>query len=464
MKFESKINKWISENETQIINDLKQLIAIPSVAQKAKNPEYPCGTGCARALDFTLSLAKKLGFETRNYGYYCGSAILRGKTDKKIGIFTHIDTAAVTDMWLSDPFQAVCRDGYIIGCGTQDNKGAAISLLHMLRFIKESGCLTHTIELVFGCAKKLFMEDIDYYLASTDIPQFSLVADANFPVCIQEKGSANFMLKCAFEDDYIVDFHAGRDTNAIPDTAFALIKNSNYKTLCEKTKDIPNCSVIPVGSLVKLSIMTNGGHAAFPFDRTSPIPILAKLLLKIGTVNQAKPIMEYLAATYSACDGTPFTLSDDLTPSEATTHICSKVTVSNGVFTQVLNIRYSSVHNSSEVVHKVRHASSENGFECQLISNIDPWIPDAFPTSLSAFLTDLSNKYLGTNLSPFTMGGITYAHKLPNSIAFGPNRVHSDSPSSYGIGHTANEAILINDLMNLIKIYTVTLNEIDEMF
>ena len=463
--YDMQFDDWIAQKEEDILNDITRIVAIPSVAKKSKNPEYPCGTDCARVLDFALGLAESFGLDTKNYDYYCGSAILPGKTDRKIGVFVHLDTAAVSDVWLSDPFSAYIHDGYIIGCGVQDNKGAAISLLYLLKLLKENQVhLVHTIELVFGCAKKIGMIDIDRYLTSTDAPQLSFVADADFPVCTQEKGCADFKLTCPFEDDFIEDFHAGYDTNAIPDTAFALIKGANYKDVLEKTKNVPNCSVIPAGPFIKISVRTKGGHAAFPFDRTSPIPILAKLLMDIGLVNQARPVLNFLYNVYSSCDGLPFDLYDYLKPSEATTHICSTTSVSKNRFSHTISIRYANIHKSAEVIQKVKKVAKSNGFDCRLVSNTDPWTPDPFPLSMSSFLTNMANKYSGTKLSPYSMGGTTYAHKLPNAIPFGPNRIRESFPIMYGIGHIANEAIFIEDLMTLIKVYAATIIEIDKMF
>ena len=58
------------QNEiSDIVKDLKTIICIPSVQGKAVEGA-PFGKDVAKALEFTLSLAKDMGFETINYDNY----------------------------------------------------------------------------------------------------------------------------------------------------------------------------------------------------------------------------------------------------------------------------------------------------------------------------------------------------------------------------------------------------------
>ena len=53
-------------NQEKIIKSLQELIRIPSVYSKSKNPNEPFGKNTVKALNYALELGKKLGFRTKN--------------------------------------------------------------------------------------------------------------------------------------------------------------------------------------------------------------------------------------------------------------------------------------------------------------------------------------------------------------------------------------------------------------
>ena len=213
----------------EIVVHIKQLIHLQSISTPCTFQEYPFGSGCASALDYMLQLAGDLGLATRNYDYYCGSAVLQGRTDRTIGIFVHLDTTPVSDMWLQDPFEAVERNGYIIGIGSEDNKGAAVSMLYLLRCLKDLEItLDHTILVVFGCGKKPRWR-IWTIFSGMKKHRISLWSQMQVFPCASVKGSANFELTCPIHDEHLVDFRSGLAANMIPGCAFALLKDFTFE-------------------------------------------------------------------------------------------------------------------------------------------------------------------------------------------------------------------------------------------
>lgn len=464
-QFEARLDAWIASHQGEIVAHAMDLIQIPSICKFTPDAEHPFGEGCAAALDYMLRLAGQLGLETRNYDYYAGAARLPGRTQKTIGIFVHLDTAPSSDMWTFRPFEPEVRNGYLIGIGAQDNKGTAVTMLYLLRCLRELEVrLEHTILLVFGCGKKAEMQDVEYFLQCEPEPEISLIADAGFPVCLGEKGSLNFEFRCPVAETRMVDFRAGRASNMVPDQAFALLKGLDYQQVETRLRSDVRCSVVPVGPFVKIAAGGLGGHAAFPEHTHSPIPVLAEILLENGYADDGSaPVLRFLRNTYDTCMGAPLHVDVRDEIFGYTTHVCGLVRMKDGILTQTVNIRYVPELDQEEIVRRVRAVGEAAGMQFQLLSNTPPHTLQPYLQPIASMLTAVANRVLGVRLHDYTMGGVTYAKKVPNAIAFGPNR--DDLPTPVGIGrgsgHTADEVMRIQNLDDGLKIYALSLLRID---
>lgn len=464
-QLEARLNDWIAAHQQEIVSHAMELIGIPSIGAFDPLAAHPYGDGCAAALDYMLHLAGRLGLQTRNYDYYAGSARLPGRTDKTIGIFVHLDTPPASDMWTFRPFHPEVRDGYLVGCGAQDNKGAAVTMLYLLHCLRTLDVqLEHSVLLVFGCGKKAAMEDVDRFLFYEPAPVLSLVADADFPVCLGEKGSLDFELTCPAPAGRMIDFRAGRASNMVPDQAFALLEGLDYAQVEAQLRGDARCAAVPVGPYVKIAAGGLGGHAAFPEGTQSPVPVLADILLENGFADEASaPVLRFLRDTYSTCLGGPLGVDVRDETFGYTTHVCAMVRMRDGVLRQRGNVRYVPALNDEEIARRIRAAVEPAGMTLHVLSNVPPNTLPARLQPIASMLTTIACRVLGTRLHDYTMGGVTYAKKLPNAIPFGPNRV--DLPTPFGVGrgsgHLADEVMRIRNLTDGLKIYALSLVRID---
>lgn len=464
---EERLRSWIEPHREEIVERVKELIRIPSIGIFDPAEAYPYGKGCAQALDYVLQLAQDFGLETRNYDYYAGAAVLPGMSKRTIGIFVHLDTAPCSDVWTFAPFDPVVREGHLVGIGAQDNKGAAITMLFLLRCLREMGIkLSHSVMLVFGCGKKEQMEDIDRFLLYEDAPALSLIADADFPVCKGEKGSFDFELRCPLEDSRLIDFRAGRAANMVPDQAFALLRGVDPAALAEKLRGDDRCSVVPAGEYAKLAAGGLGGHAAFPEDTQSPVPILASILLENELVDEdTAEILRFLRDTYSTVFGAPLGIDVRDEAFGYTTHICGLVRLRGGRLTQTVNVRYVPQLTGAEIVHRVNEVVRPAGMTLHALSNTPPSMLDPEMQAIAATMTSIANRALGTRLSQYTMGGVTYAKKLPRAFAFGINR--ADLPLPFGVGrgsgHLADEVMRVDNLTEGLLVYALSILRVDPL-
>lgn len=138
-----------------MLNDLKKLIAIPSVMGEAEEGA-PFGKAPRAALDCFLEIAANYGLKTHNENGYCGWAEL-GDGKGMLGILGHLDVVPAGDGWSNEPYSMVCEDGLIKGRGVADDKGPTVAALHALKRLKESGKkLNNRIRLIVGWQRSAF--------------------------------------------------------------------------------------------------------------------------------------------------------------------------------------------------------------------------------------------------------------------------------------------------------------------
>ena len=163
-EMESRIDKFIEENRQNIVNDIAKLVNIKSVSTHSDDPNSPFGEGCHKVLDKALEMCEAMGFKTRNYDYYAGSAVF-GSGDKEIAILGHLDVVPEGEGWSHDPYDMIEKDGYIYGRGVADDKGPTVVGLYALKCMKELGVQpNYTFRLVMGCSEETGMGDMPQYL------------------------------------------------------------------------------------------------------------------------------------------------------------------------------------------------------------------------------------------------------------------------------------------------------------
>ena len=188
----------MESNLPKIIESLSSLLQIDSVKTE-KLDDKPFGEGVFRALDYSLNLAKEMGFETYNYSNYIGEVVW-GKGES-IAILCHLDVVPVGDetKWKHPPFSATLDNGEIYARGALDDKGPFIATLYALKRLKDEGFLPNKeIRLILGCDEESGWGCIKHYKTIRDLPETGFSPDASFPVIYAEKG----ILHAKFFFDY----------------------------------------------------------------------------------------------------------------------------------------------------------------------------------------------------------------------------------------------------------------------
>ena len=128
--YEEKINAYFDapERRAELVEAISRLVRIRSVREEPL-PGMPFGPGPAAALAEGLKLAEELGFATRNYDNYVGTADLNDK-ETALHILCHLDVVGEGTGWtVTEPYAPKEVDGMLYGRGTDDDKGPVAAVL-----------------------------------------------------------------------------------------------------------------------------------------------------------------------------------------------------------------------------------------------------------------------------------------------------------------------------------------------
>lgn len=456
--------EWWKAHDQEFKKDLAALVEIPSVARKnPATPKTPYGPACAQVLAKIAEIGKKYGFSAENPANM--GCVLCWGTDKKnaIGIFSHLDVVPEGPGWDYPPFKLTEQDGILIGRGCGDDKGPGMAALYAVRYLKETGWQPkHTIIHFYGTDEETEMDDIKWFVKTYPMPLFSIVPDADFPLCLAEKGiiEADAQRKMP-EGTHLVSWKSGVASNSVPG-------------LCETVFDLPSSS-FPAHE--KITIETAGGgtrliahgraaHAAMPEGGESAQNLMASYLLSVPAVPEGvkalcRSILSLYGDYYGKGIGAP--LSDEV--SGHLTHVggYSSYDAKDGVFRQNTNIRYCVTASGKDVTARFTAAFGAQDFTVTKVTDSAPARVDQSMPLLGT-LTDIANKYTGMDGKPYVMGGGTYARHLKNAVAYGPNTPDShpvDMGPGKGTEHAPDEYATVEKLKQAFLVYSEAIPAID---
>lgn len=457
-----RIDAYVDEVWPQVVEDIAQLVAIPSVADASQAaPGAPHGPQAKRALDCALALCARLGLEPHDLDGWMGYADLKGASDTQIATIAHVDVVPAGPGWTQDPFTMARRDGYLIGRGVIDDKGPFVVSAYAAHFFARAGMeLPYTLRVMVGSDEEVGMTDVEHYQQLFEDPAFLFTPDAEFPVCCGEKGRVGgTFVSDAFEDGAVVDFEGGTVSNAVASLAHVDVR-ADAATL-------PVAADIEVedlgGGVARLTAHGIGGHASLPAGTRNAIGMLVDYLLANDLVaGDERAYFELLGRVFASTDGSTLGIAatDDLF--EPLTCIGGTIATVDGHFEQTVDARYPKSITGEEIRVRLEALAQDYGAAFVLGSDMVPFYIDPSNPAVRA-LVDAYNEFTGKQAEPFTIGGGTYARHFKNAVSFGPEEPGDPVPAWVGPMHGPDEGVSEELLRRSLKIYIFALAKLMEL-
>ena len=433
-----QIDQAIERSMEDLKRDLVKLIAIKSVKGPAF-PGAPFGPGPRAVLDVVLEMGKQQGFyPVEHTDGVISLSLKKGPPD--LGIWLHGDVVPEGTGWDYDPYQATEYKGCIIGRGATDNKGQLCAIFHLLKIIKELGVeLNYNPALYVGSNEETGMKDIPPFLEKCTPPRLSLVPDSGFPVGYGGRGgmSLTFRSKRPLRGIQLI---AGQDED--PGKAVAKVYGK--------------------------SIITHSPprHSANPDSNGNMITRLMERLLEENLADaEDRPVLEFFKMVSLDTQGEHLGINVQTEEMRPLTVFAQRIDDMDGCAALTVNIRYPVGITYEEIVERAGTIAQKYGL---IISDAEsrtkPYLLDKTWPVITR-LAEIANEVTGEQKKLYTLGGGTYAHKLPNALVFGMdgNKTPDNFPAGHGGAHGVDELVSLDRLQRGMRIYARALLELNDM-
>lgn len=444
---------WQLEAEKRkdsIIEDLQELIAIPSVLSEEAAPDAPFGKDVKRALQWFLDKGAAMGYTVKNVADVAGH-IETGSGEELLGILGHVDVVPAGAGWTKDPFGGIVENGKLYGRGAIDDKGPTIAAWAALNLVKDAGFeFTKRVRLIIGTDEESGFRCVDRYFETEEMPTIGFAPDADFPIINAEKGIASLVLGMSSwqSQDELKSFVAGNRTNMVPDLAEAIVAGSraDWQPPFEEflaQHGVPG-DAEAVDDGVKLTVHGKSAHAMEPEDGVNA-GILLALFLKDRLAGDGGRFAAFLADHfYQNSRGRKLGLDFKDDVSGETTLNAGVIRFEYGKKATIeVSLRYSISYPFDEKIS----VGMPEGFSLTVDSNSPPHYVDAADPFIQK-LQSAYEKQTGDNADLLAIGGGTYARVLDKGVAFGML-----FPGEKDVAHQKDEFVDIENLLKAVAIY-----------
>jgi len=284
------VDEILFSYKEEMINSLRDLLRIRSVAEETGDPEMPFGEGVESALTFILELGRQKGFDCDCVGHYACALSFGGGKDS-VGAVSHLDVVPAGQGWNCDPFGGELAGDRIYGRGAVDDKGPLMAVFYAMLAIKESGIplgrkLSH---IIATNEESGVFPGLKYYMAHREMPAAGFVPDAWFPAVFAEKGFWNYIFSkhtalCGGGSLVLKNIEGGEAFNIAAPSASAVFE-ADGKGMADILRAQSGfgetggkLSVSAQGRTVTVSVLGKAAHASTPEEGINAISVLLRYL------------------------------------------------------------------------------------------------------------------------------------------------------------------------------------------
>ncbi|MDD2503613.1 MAG: dipeptidase PepV [Clostridia bacterium] len=455
-----KLNEFIDASRDDIISSVQDIVRIPSVKEQ-EMPGKPFGEEIDKALNNTLALAEKLGFQVKNIDGYAGHAGF-GEGQETMGILGHLDVVPEGSGWTYPPYEARIVDGKIYGRGTIDDKGPVIGALYAMKAVMESGFrMKRRVRLIFGTDEESGWKDMELYFQREAMPDFGITPDGSYPIINVEKGILTFKLKKSFPASdcpavKIKSLSGGHRPNMVPDECSCCFSPSGdqdkilaHLHSMQQFTDYELRAGFCEDKGIEVTAKGVSAHGSTPDKGRNAIAHMLAFLCTLGLgsseMEQFLLFLNNQIGTDTTGTGLNLNLDDELS---------GKLSLNLGMIfldeaqgEAVINIRYPVSFSYWQITDNITKALEGTGVEVEFEGHQPPLhVPEE--GFLIETLKQVYTEQTGQTATVMAIGGGTYARAIKNAVAFG-----AQFPGRPEVFHEKDEYISIEDLILHTKIY-----------
>lgn len=464
----------IDSYEEEMVEEIRKLVAIPSLAEYMTDYGMKHGPEIVRCLDHTLALCKSLGFDTYKDPQNRFGWAEVGKGKKLLTIFIHLDIVPVGDGWTKDPFEMSQEGDFLYGRGTIDNKGPAVSTIYAIKSCCDYGVeWPCRVRIYFGTNEELGSTDVQLYIRENGAPDFAWVPDSQFPLSYSELNGTDFELRKLYLPDSIVsdlklvNVEHEHHANGIASWANAVVEAST-EALALQTAEKANhfgkehgmdLTATVEGKCVKLE---SHGKVAYhwnePWTGINATMQLACFLDTLSLGAEPDELIHFVASKIGMeTDGKGLAIDVKAETAELCLGVESMTLDAYGLSFGISVLFPAEVRN--EIIYNtVFRQTKPLGIDVVARSMSPGFVLDKNSTFLQALYKSFC-EVTGSN-EPIKVCGGTYAKHVPNAVPFG-----AIFGPEQDICHTPDEHIRVKtELMVWTKIYANALLRVTDHF
>lgn len=467
MEYQKQIHAYMQEHKSEIIHTLKELIKIPSVRGEA-SAHMPFGRSCAEVLRYTEKLYHKNGFETEldEDGGYLLSYYGNGK--KSLGLFAHADVVPVNDEWiLTNPFEPIEKDGFIVGRGVLDDKAAVVISLYCAKILKELNIPFNSRLVMFtGANEESGMDCIKSYAAENIPPDFSLVPDTAFPLYFGDKGSIQLTVFGNNKLECITEINASNTLGAVLEKISVKLKYSDKLFAYLKGRVSERVSVDLSDNEIIISALGVSTHNALCESSLNAGGLVAEILKDCPYICSGdREVMQFLYGILCDCLGRSIGINNYDNVFGNLTMANDLIEFKDNKLVLHFSVRFGKAVDIDKLKATLKRAFSSLNFSVYIESEAKPHCIDIDNPLLKACLQTYREFTGDKNGNPVINAGGTYSRHLPCAIEVGTTLkwgVPLRLPKGHGGAHQPDECLNIEGFLQAIELITLMLIKCDE--
>ena len=161
-----EIKQYIQENEAKMLDDLFSLICIPSISalpQHKGDMERCARRWCELLLEAGVQKAEVMPSNGNPLVY---AEYIIDPSVPTVLVYAHYDVmpAEPLELWGSEPFEPVVRDGRIYARGADDDKGQGFIQVKAFEYLAKKGEMKHNVKFIFEGEEEIGSPSLEAFL------------------------------------------------------------------------------------------------------------------------------------------------------------------------------------------------------------------------------------------------------------------------------------------------------------